>query len=136
MVVAPVIMIVEDEADAANLLQHRLQKRGYRTIAIDNGIDAMNTAFESKPDLIILDLMLPKLHGFEVCRMLKYSPITRSIPILMLTAMHDPENKVAGLRVGADDYVTKPYDLPELLARIDALLRRAVVSTVAPFDRR
>jgi DNA-binding response OmpR family regulator len=120
----PVILIVEDEVDAANLLQHRLQKRGYRTHAVDNGLDALNSAFEIKPDLIILDLMLPKLHGFEVCRMLKYSPITRHIPVVMLTALEDRESKVTGLRLGADDYLTKPYDLAELLARLEALLKR------------
>lgn len=127
----PLVLIVEDEADAANLLQHRLQKRGYRTHAIDNGMDALNHAFDLKPDLILLDLMLPKLHGFEVCRMLKYSPVTRHIPIVMLTALEDSDSKVTGLGLGADDYVTKPYDLPELLARMERLLKRPAPAEIA-----
>ena len=86
------ILIAEDEPDTANLLQFHLQRRGYQTTVASDGLNALNLSFERHPDLVILDLMLPKLHGFEVCRMLKTSPSTRHIPVFMLTAMASMEN--------------------------------------------
>lgn len=119
------ILIAEDEPDTANLLQFHLQRRGYRTTVAADGFNALNLTFEGHPDLVILDLMLPKLHGFEVCRMLKASPSTRGIPVFMLTAVASTESKVEGFNVGANDYMTKPFEIPELLARIASLLQRS-----------
>ena len=118
------ILIAEDELDTANLLRFHLQRRGYRTTIAADGFNALNLSFEGHPDLVILDLMLPKLHGFEVCRMLKASPSTRGIPVFMLTAMASTENKVQAFNAGALDYMTKPFAIPELMARIAALLQR------------
>ena len=119
------ILIAEDEPDTANLLQYHLQRGGYRTTIAADGFNALNLTFESHPDLVILDLMLPKLDGFEVCRMLKASPSTCGIPVFMLTAMASTESKVEGFGVGADDYMTKPFEIPELVARIKSLLQRS-----------
>jgi DNA-binding response OmpR family regulator len=118
------ILIAEDEPDTANLLQFHLQRRGYCTTVAADGFNALNLTFERHPDLIVLDLMLPKLDGFEVCRMLKASPSTHDISVFMLTAAASTENKVRGFEVGASDYMTKPFEIPELLARIESLLRR------------
>ena len=116
------ILIAEDEPDTANLLQFHLQRRGYHTTVASDEISALNLTFERQPDLIILDLMLPKLHGFEVCRMLKESPSTRHIPVFVLTAAAASEDKVQGFSLGANDYLTKPFEVAELLARIESLL--------------
>ena len=107
------ILIAEDEPDTANLLQFHLQRRGYHTTVASDGLNALNLSFERHPDLVILDLMLPKMHGFEVCRMLKASPTTRHIPVFMLTAAASTENKVQGFSLGAND----------LMARIESLLK-------------
>ena len=112
------VLIAEDERDVVRLLALHLQLQGYRVGHAPDGLAAVNDTFESKPDLIVLDLMLPKLHGFEVCRMLKASPTARHIPIIMITAMASTESKLKGFGLGADDYVTKPFEIGELLARI------------------
>jgi DNA-binding response OmpR family regulator len=117
------ILIAEDEPDTANLLQYHLERRGYQTTIASDGLNALNLSFERHPDLVILDLMLPKLHGYEVCRMLKTSPTTRHIPVFMLTAMASAENKVQGFELGANEYMTKPFEVSELMARIESLLR-------------
>jgi DNA-binding response OmpR family regulator len=117
------IMIAEDEADAANLLALHLQRHGYRTLSVPDGREALNAVFEHKPDLLILDLMLPYLHGFELCRLLKAAPATRHLPIIMVTARTCTEDKLKGFSLGANDYVTKPFEIRELLARVQALLR-------------
>ena len=124
MTTHPLILIAEDEPDLANLLQHHLQRLGYRTHATPDGRAALNEMFERKPALLILDLLLPRLHGYEVCRLVKAAPATRHIPVLMLTALADTANKLRGFQLGADDYVTKPFELSEVLARVQALLRR------------
>jgi DNA-binding response OmpR family regulator len=116
------ILIAEDEPDTANLLQFHLQRRGYHTTVASDGLNALNLSFERHPDLVILDLMLPKLHGFEVCRMLKTSPSTRHIPVFMLTAMASTENKVQAFSLGADEYMTKPFAMSELLARVESMI--------------
>jgi DNA-binding response OmpR family regulator len=117
------ILIAEDEPDTANLLQFHLQRRGYHTTVASDGLNALNLSFERHPDLVILDLMLPKLHGFEVCRMLKTSPSTRHILVFMLTAMASTEDKIQGFDLGANEYMTKPFEISELLARVESLLR-------------
>jgi len=118
------ILVAEDEPDTAKLLQFHLQRRGYRTSIAPDGLTALNDIVENKPDLVILDLMLPQLHGLEVCRLVKASPVIRQVPIIILTALTSSDKKIAGFKNGADDYVTKPFDVAELMARVDVLLRR------------
>jgi two-component system alkaline phosphatase synthesis response regulator PhoP len=117
------ILIIEDEAALVRILTDLLVRRGYEVQASYNGEDGLRNAVSGKYDLIVLDVMLPRMDGFEVCRNLRKSGIR--IPILMLTARGETFDKVTGFEGGADDYVTKPYDPDELLARIGALLRRA-----------
>lgn len=116
------VLIVEDDPDVTHLLTFHLHRQGYEVGHADDGQEALNAVFECRPDLVILDLMLPKLDGFEVCRMLKASPVARHIPILMLTARSETIDKVKGFDLGASDYMTKPFDIAELLARVRALL--------------
>lgn len=118
------VLIAEDEPDTARLIQFHLNRSGYRTEVAPDGLTALNDIVEGKPDLIILDLMLPQLHGLEVCRLVKSSPVIRQVPILILTALATAEEKVAGFEKGADDYMTKPFEMPELLARVRTLLKR------------
>lgn len=117
-------MIVEDELDIARLIEYNLKKEGYRTVAVHDGSFAALTAAKEKPSLILLDLMLPGLDGLDVCRRLKADAKTSAIPIIMLTAKGEESDKVLGLGLGADDYVTKPFSVKELLARVQAVLRR------------
>ncbi|MCX7824889.1 MAG: response regulator [Verrucomicrobiae bacterium] len=118
------ILIVEDETDVSRLLEYHLRRRGYQTTVAADGLDGLNTALRHPPDLILLDLMLPKMHGFEVCRLLKRSPLTRRVPILVLSAMSGTQDKLMGFDLGAEDYMTKPFEMAELLARVQALLMR------------
>lgn len=113
-----VILIVEDEPDVVRLLAFHLQRAGYRVTHASDGLTAINQAFDQKPDLVLLDLMLPKLHGLEVCRLLKQSPTSRHIPVIMVTALTGLDDKLKGFGCGADDYVTKPFEIRELLACI------------------
>lgn len=119
------ILIVEDEKDIVKMLDYNLKKEGYRTIAAADGEDALDSAKRQNPDLIILDLMLPGMDGLEVCKHLKKEPKTAHIPIIMLTAKAQEADKVIGLELGADDYVTKPFSPRELMARLKAVLRRS-----------
>ena len=118
----PRVLIVEDEADIRELMRYNLVKEGYAVTEASTGTEALTEARRVRPDLILLDLMLPELSGLEVCRILRQEMPT---PILMLTAKGTEVDKVVGLQIGADDYVTKPFSLSELMARITALLRRA-----------
>jgi two-component system phosphate regulon response regulator PhoB len=118
------ILIVEDEDDIAELLEYNLQRHGYRPNAVMTGEDGLNAAREDRPDLVLLDLMLPGLSGLEVCRQLKADPASSRIPIIMLTAKGEEEDIIAGFDAGADDYVTKPFRPKILLARVAAVLRR------------
>ncbi len=115
------ILVVDDELTLQETVSYHLKKQGYEVITAPDGEEALHQARQEKPDLIILDIMLPKLDGFEVCRILRQESNT---PILMLTARDDEIDRVVGLEVGADDYLTKPFSMRELLARIKALLRR------------
>ncbi len=119
------ILIVEDEKDISRLIEYNLRKEGYRTVAVHDGSFAALTAAKEKPSLILLDLMLPGLDGLDVCRRLKADARTSAIPIIMLTAKGEGSDKILGLGLGADDYVTKPFSVKELLARVQAVLRRA-----------
>ncbi|MCL0036290.1 response regulator transcription factor [Dehalococcoidia bacterium] len=120
------ILIVEDEETLLEVLRYNLDKEGYTVVTAADGIQALNSARSESPDLIILDIMLPQLDGFEVCRILR-KDIT--VPILMLTAKEEEIDKVLGLELGADDYMAKPFSMRELKARIKAILRRAAMQS-------
>ncbi len=120
----PLILIVEDEAALVTMLRYNLEKEGYRVCDAGDGEEALTMVAERKPDLVILDWMLPSLSGIEVCRQLRRKPTTRELPVIMLTARGEEGDKIRGLNTGADDYMTKPFSLPELMARVRALLRR------------
>ena len=120
----PLILIVEDEAALVTMLRYNLEKEGYRVCDAGDGEEALTMVSERKPDLVVLDWMLPSLSGIEVCRQLRRKPATRELPIIMLTARGEEGDKIRGLNTGADDYMTKPFSLPELMARVRALLRR------------
>ena len=117
-----IILVVEDEPALRDTLAYNLKKDGFTVEAVSDGRSALESARRSKPDLIVLDLMLPEIDGFEVCRILRKEMIT---PILMLTARDDEIDRVVGLEVGADDYLTKPFSMRELMARVKAQLRRS-----------
>lgn len=122
---AKTILIVDDEQPIVDILVHNLVKEGYKTLEANDGITAVNMALEKKPDLILLDIMLPKMDGLSVCKRIKNS---YNVPILMLTAKDEEIDKILGLELGADDYITKPFSVRELMARIKANLRKADIS--------
>ncbi|MFQ5500910.1 MAG: response regulator transcription factor [Phycisphaerae bacterium] len=126
------VLIVEDEADMAYLLQHNLEREGYRCQWVANGVDGLAVARRNPPDLLILDRMLPSLSGDQVLSRLRRDPNTSNIPVLMLTAKAEESDELAGFTLGADDYVTKPFSMKLLLARIDALLRRTATFSPTP----
>ena len=117
----PKVLVVEDEPSLLDTLEYSLQRQGYDVSTASDGHKAVEIAREQTPDLVLLDVMLPGLDGFEVCRILRKET---SVPILMLTARADEVDKIVGLEVGADDYLTKPFSMRELMARVKALLRR------------
>jgi DNA-binding response OmpR family regulator len=116
------ILVVEDEPSLQETLAYNLEKQGYKVESVGDGRSALDAAHRLKPDLIILDIMLPELDGFEVCKILRRE---MTVPILMLTARDDEIDRVVGLEVGADDYLTKPFSMRELMARVKAQLRRS-----------
>ena len=118
------ILIVEDEKDIRNLVIYALEAKGYETISTDDGEKALKMLKENKPDLVILDWMLPSVSGLEICRNIKKDKIIKNIPIIMLTAKITENDKILGLDSGADDYITKPFSTAELGSRVKALLRR------------
>jgi two-component system phosphate regulon response regulator PhoB len=120
----PNILITEDEAALVAMLRYNLEKEGYAVDEAADGQEALIKVAESKPDLILLDWMLPQLSGLEVCRQIRRNPETRNIPIIMVTARGEEADRVRGLDVGADDYIAKPFSPSELMARIRAVLRR------------
>ena len=121
----PAILVVEDEAALVTLLRYNLEKSGYAVDEATDGEEALIRVAKSKPDLVLLDWMLPSLSGIEVCRQIRRRPETRALPIIMLTARAEDQDMVRGLNTGADDYITKPFSTEALLARIRSLLRRA-----------
>lgn len=123
---AKTILIVDDEPPIVDILVYNLRKEGYRTIEAEDGITALNMATEQKPDLILLDIMLPKLDGLSVCKRIKNS---FNIPIIMLTAKDGEIDKILGLELGADDYITKPFSVRELVARVKANLRKVELAS-------
>ncbi len=118
------ILIVEDEANIVKLISIRLERLGHSINSADNGVAALDIAREITPDLILLDVMIPVLNGFQVLQQLKADPATASIPVLMLTARGHERDIVAGLEGGADDYIIKPFSFPELIARVSTALAR------------
>ena len=118
------ILIIEDDRDIVETLEYNLKKESYKVIKAHDGLAGLKQAEDKLPALIILDLMLPGIDGLEVCRRLKKNPKTASLPVIMLTAKGTETDKIVGLEVGADDYLTKPFSNKELLARIRAILRR------------
>lgn len=121
---AKLIYIVEDERDIADLVEHYLKKDGFRSETISDGQRALERIRRQPPDLLVLDLMLPGMDGLELCRVLRSEPATKRLPIIMLTAKAEETDKIVGLEMGADDYLTKPFSPKELMARIRAVFRR------------
>ena len=119
------ILVVEDDRDIADLIVHYLTHAGHEADVLMSGAEAMPAARRQLPDVLILDRMLPGLDGLEVCRAMRSDPATASVPIIMLTARAEEADRIVGLELGADDYVTKPFSPKELVARVNALLRRA-----------
>ena len=122
------ILIVDDEQHIVDILVYNLEKEGYNTLQANDGLTAVDIALSQKPDLILLDIMLPKMDGLAVCKRIRH---TLNVPILMLTAKDEEIDKILGLELGADDYVTKPFSVRELMARIKANLRKAEVTSVS-----
>src|ERR1700733_13316525 len=128
---SPRILVVEDESDLALLLAYNLEAEGYVAECVERGDEAELRLVESPPDLLILDWMLPGVSGLEICRRLRAREGTRTLPVIMLTARGEEGERVRGLSVGADDYVVKPFSVPELMARVRALLRRSRPERIA-----
>lgn len=124
------VLIVDDERPIVDILKYNLEKEGYETIEAYDGAEALDMALNQNPDIILLDVMLPKMDGFEVCRKVREKKPT--VPILMLTAREEEVDKVLGLELGADDYITKPFSVRELMARVKANLRRVHTETAEP----
>jgi DNA-binding response OmpR family regulator len=129
------ILVVDDEAVLVETIAYNLEQSGYQVITAADGVSALEVARKESPDLIVLDVMLPGMDGVEVCRQLRREDRTATVPIIMLTAKGDEIDKVVGLEVGADDYVTKPFARRELLARIRALLRRVDYPSASTEER-
>ena len=120
----PTVLIADDESEIRNVLQRFLLRQGYEPMIACDGKEALNKTKNQKPDIVLLDINMPEMDGLTVCRKLREDPTTRLTPILMLTSRGSTQDKVAGLNIGADDYLSKPFELSELQARIDVLLRR------------
>src|SRR3990170_1274474 len=118
------ILIVDDEQDILTLLEYNLEKAGFQVVSAEDGPEAIELAKRGKPDLIILDIMLPSMEGTEVCKILKRESATSSIPVIMLTAKGEEVDRIVGLELGADDYITKPFSPRELILRVKAVLKR------------
>ena len=123
--VRPVVLVVEDEAALATMLRYNLEKQGYRVDEATDGQEALMRIAEGAPDIVLLDWMLPALSGIEVCRQIRRRPATRDLPVIMVTARTEDQDAVRALNTGADDYITKPFNMEALLARMRALLRRS-----------
>jgi two-component system phosphate regulon response regulator PhoB len=121
----PLILIVEDEAALVTMLRYNLEREGFAVCAASDGEEALVQIAERKPDVVLLDWMLPLVSGIEVCRQIRRAPASRSLPIVMLTARGEEGDRVRGLNSGADDYVVKPFSPAELIARLRAVMRRA-----------
>ncbi|GAB6173525.1 response regulator [Paradesulfitobacterium aromaticivorans] len=127
-----VILVVDDEESIQELLRYNLEKEGYKVLAARDGLEALERVGKDQPDLVVLDVMLPHMDGMEVCRQLRLNPKFRELPVIMLTAKGEEIDKVLGLELGADDYMTKPFSPRELVARIKARLRRVKSADEVP----
>jgi two-component system, OmpR family, phosphate regulon response regulator PhoB len=125
------ILIVEDEAAIHQLLEYNLKAEGYRTRIVESGEDVHGAIHDEMPDLVVLDWMLPGLSGIEVCKLIRAREETRTLPIVMLTARGEEAERLRGLATGADDYIVKPFSVPEVMARIRSILRRVKPETIA-----
>jgi two-component system alkaline phosphatase synthesis response regulator PhoP len=123
-VAKPKILVIEDEADILEVITYNLEREGHKVISCRNGEQGLSRIRTDNPDLVILDLMLPGMDGVEVCRQVKSDPVTRAIPVIMVTAKAEESDIVLGLGIGADDYITKPFSPKELVARVKVVLRR------------
>ena len=123
------ILVVDDEQSIMELLVFNLQKEGYNTLEAYDGVTAVEMAINEKPDLILLDVMIPKMDGISVCKKIRYALNISNIPILMISAKDTESDKIVGLEMGADDYITKPFQIREVMARIKANLRKAELNT-------
>ncbi len=121
----PLVLVVEDEAALATMLRYNLEKQGFRVDEAADGQEALTRIAENQPDLVLLDWMLPVMSGIEVCRQIRRRTVTRDLPVIMVTARTEDQDAVRGLNTGADDYITKPFSMDALLARMRALLRRS-----------
>jgi two-component system, OmpR family, phosphate regulon response regulator PhoB len=121
----PLVLVVEDEAALVTMLRYNLEKQGFRVEEAADGQEALTRIAETQPDLVLLDWMLPVMSGLEVCRQIRRRPATRDLPVIIVTARAEDQDAVRGLNTGADDYITKPFSMDALLARIRALLRRS-----------
>ena len=121
----PVVLVVEDEASLATMLRYNLEKQGFQVEEAVDGQEALNRIAEQAPDIVLLDWMLPVMSGIEVCRQIRRRPATKNLPVIMVTARTEDQDAVRGLNTGADDYITKPFSMDALLARMRALLRRS-----------
>ncbi|MGG7199147.1 response regulator transcription factor [Clostridium butyricum] len=127
------ILIIEDEEDIRDIITYYIKKEGYNVRSASNGKEGINIAFNEKIDLIILDLMLPDISGYNVCREISKN---KNVPIIMLTARNDIVDKIRGLEIGADDYITKPFDIREVIARINVCLRRIESLSISANDKK
>ena len=123
------VLIVEDEKNIVDILRFNLQREGYRTLEAYDGKDGLDKAVSENPDLILLDVMLPQMNGFDVCRALRAQG--SNVPVIILTAREEEADKVLGLEIGADDYITKPFSMRELIARVGANIRRTAMAAPA-----
>ena len=130
------ILIIEDDADIAESLQYNFKREGFRPVIAESGEKGLRLALDEKnpPSLIILDLMLPGMSGMELCRRLRREPLTEKTPIIMLTAKAAEIDKIAGLELGADDYIVKPFSVKEVVARVRAVLRRVEKETIERYE--
>jgi len=118
------VLLIEDDPSAVRLVSYTLEQEGYEVLTAMNGLEGLNKVREEAPDLLVLDVMLPGLDGFEVCRRLRADEKTAGLPVLMLSAKEQEIDKTTGIKVGADDYLAKPADPSEIVARVESLLRR------------
>ena len=130
------ILVVDDEQSIMELLVFNLQKEGYNTLEAYDGVTAVEMAINEKPDLILLDVMIPKMDGISVCKKIRYALNIANIPILMISAKDTESDKIVGLEMGADDYITKPFQIREVMARIKANLRKAELNANIDMNNR
>ncbi len=131
----PRVLVIEDEPDILEVITYNLEREGYKVIACRNGEQGLSRIRTDNPDLCVLDLMLPGMDGVEVCRQVKSDPVTRAIPVIMVTAKGEESDIVLGLGIGADDYITKPFSPRELVARVKVVLRRGPLRDESAGDR-